>query len=299
MRALFEKIPLQPGESFAFREFHVPRFTMPWHFHPECELTLIVRGRGMRYVGDSIERFQDGDLVLLGANIPHYWWKDADDRRPAHSIVLQFGEQFLGGPFFGLPESASLRRLLAAARRGLAFSGGESRRVAADLARMGALRGWDRLCLLLGLLGRLASFPARRLASAGFSPELDEQDGRRLTAVCRYVNESYAGDVLHRKAATLAGLSPAAFSRFFHKRMGKTFETYIAEIRVGHACRQLMEPDNRIAEAAFANGFNNLSNFNRHFRKLKGMTPREYRRFYEAEISGDPRNSAARQGRAA
>ncbi len=279
MKALFEKIPLGLDEAFAFQEFHVPRFTMPWHFHPECELTLIVRGRGMRYAGDSIARFDDGDLVFLGGNLPHYWWNDGDDRRGAHSVVVQFSAAFEKSALFELREAMEIRRFFLRARRGLLLSGRLRDQIAGDMLRMKTLNGWERLCLLLEILGRLAGQKKPRfLASASFSPELGERDGHRLTTVCRYVNEFYGEKVWHQKAATLAGLSPAAFSRFFHKRMGKTFEAYVTEVRIGHACRHLMEDDASVVELAFACGFNNLSNFNRHFLKLKGMTPRAYRK---------------------
>lgn len=276
MKALYEKIPLVPGESLACREFRTPTFTMPWHFHPECELTLILRGRGTRFVGDSIERFTDGDLVLLGRNLPHYWWKDADDRREAGSVVLQFDETF--SPL-DLPEASRIRALLTTARRGVVFRDGVCREITPKLARLPSLSGWQRLCGVFEILGLMAAArPARLLASAGFAPDLDERDGLRLTEVCRYVNASFAEDISQPHAAGLAGLSPAAFSRYFRKRMGRTFEGYVNEVRIGHASRRLMDSDRTVAEIAFACGFNNLSNFNRHFLRLKGTTPKEYRR---------------------
>src|SRR5271155_545763 len=142
MRALYEKISLRPGESFSYRHFRVPRFEMPWHFHSECELALIVRGRGMRYVGDSIERFEDGDLVLLGSNLPHYWWKDAEDRRGAHSVVIQFEAGVLGGMLSGLPEVAGVRRLVTLSVRGLKFSGGAAREARRQMIKMDGRTGW-------------------------------------------------------------------------------------------------------------------------------------------------------------
>lgn len=278
-KALYEKIPVEPGESLACRAFRTPAFTMPWHFHPECELTLIVQGRGARYIGDSIARFADGDLVFLGSNLPHYWWKDADDLREASSVVLQFGEGIAGGGPFDLPEAGEIRRLLAAARRGIAFDGKAREEIARRLVELPAMKPWPRFCGMLEVLGYMAAAkPWRLLASAGYAPELDENDGRRLTAVSRYVHESFDGPVSQPRAAALAGLSPAAFSRYFHKRMGRTFEAYVNEVRIGHAGRLLRESEKTVAEIAFACGFNNLSNFNRRFLQLKGAPPMKYRR---------------------
>lgn len=285
MRALYENIPLRPGESFCYRDFRLPCFEMPWHFHSECELTWIVRGRGMRYVGDSIERFEDGDLVLLGSNLPHYWWKDAEDFRRAHSIVIQFDADVLGGKLFQVPEAAAIRRLVSLCGRGLKISGKAAGEVEPIMLDMAGRTGWRRLCLLMEVFGLLAAAPeSRPLASVGYAPVLDERDGNRLRAVCKYVNDSYREGIRQIHAAAMAGLSPAAFSRFFHKRMGKTFETYVTEVRVGHACRRLIEEDSTVAEIAYATGFNNLSNFNRHFRKLKGQAPQEYRRSFELRV---------------
>ena len=277
-KALYEKISLDPGRSLACWAFRVPTFTAPWHFHPEWELTLIVKGRGTRYVGDSIGRFSDGDLVFLGSNLPHYWWKDTDDRREACAVVLQFDER-LGGGLFDLPEAAGIRRLLKAARRGLALGGSVGTQVATRLAGLPDCDAWTRICGLLEILGLMAATrPWRYLASAGYAPDLEETDGLRLAVVSRYVQESFAGTISQPHAAALAGLSPAAFSRYFHKRMGRTFETYVNEVRISHASRMLQESEKTVAEIAFACGFNNLSNFNRRFRQFRGTPPTLHRR---------------------
>jgi AraC-like DNA-binding protein len=192
---------------------------------------------------------------------------------------VQFTGNFAGN-LLEMEEARDIRQLLMRAKRGLFLEGRLRDEITRDLFRLKELSGWKKLCLLLEILGRLAGERPRLLGSAGYAPDLDERDGRRLVSVCQYVNESFAESVRHRQAATLAGLSPAAFSRFFHKRMGKTFEAYVTEVRIGHACRRLTEADTQVTEVAFGVGFNNLSNFNRHFRKLKGVSPREYRQSF-------------------
>ena len=280
MRALYEKIPIQPGESFCYRYFKLRRFDLPWHFHRECELTLIVKGRGVRYAGDSLEQFQEGDLVLLGPDLPHYWWSGGQGLGGAHSVVIQFDWDLLRAGLFALPEAEPIRRLIARAARGISFAGDAAERVAGRMIAMEKISGWRRLNQLNEILGMLAEPEARGrlLASAGYAPVLDARDSRRLSAVCKYVNDSDRDEIRQAHAASLAHLSPAAFSRYFHKQMGMTFEAYVVEVRVGHACQRLVERESSIAEIAFATGFNNLSNFNRHFRRLKGISPREYRR---------------------
>ncbi len=288
MPAVHETIPLLPGESFACRRFRVRRFEMPWHLHPECELTLIVKGRGTRFVGDSVERFADGDLVLLGPNLPHYWWSDRDNRCSSESIVAQYNMDFMGTAFLDLPESKVLRRLLAASGRGLHFPA--SLPTASKLADLVELTDWSKLQLLLEILGELAyRADGRLLASLAYAADPVQQNDNRIVKACRYVQSGYNGEIRQPEAARLVGMTPAAFSRFFRKHMRRTFESYVTEVRIGHACRLLIDTGQTVAETAFAAGFNNLANFNRHFRRLKGTSPREYRLQHAtpSAISGD------------
>ncbi len=283
-RAFLEKVPLLPGCSFACREFKLARFTTPLHFHPEIELTLIVAGRGLRYVGDSIGSFHDGDLVLLGSNLSHYWWNDAADRRHAHSIVVQFPPDIVDGGGRTWPEANGLRRLFARAARGLQFTGEARRQIAAKMMPLPRLPPWRRLVSLLHILGEAAdSRESRTLSSAGFTPVADANGGERMAAACRYIHDQFTDEIRQPEAARRASLSPAAFSRYFHRHMGKTFEAYVNEVRIGHVCRLLLESNMTIAEAAYAVGYNNLANFNRRFRSISGRTPSKFRAAHRRE----------------
>ena len=251
---------------------------MPWHFHPEYELTHIVSGQGTRHVGDSVERFGPGDLVLLGPDLPHYWWQDAC-QSPGQAVVLQFSTAAPGADFWELPECRTVRALLARAQRGVVFGPGEgTMRGVPVLHGMAGAQGWRRMRALLEVLGALADTgDYRLLASSGFAPALKVGDRTRMEAVCGYVNAAFPETISHARAARLAGLSPSAFSRFFRQRAGKTFEAYVNEVRIGHACRHLGDTDLSVTEIAFRVGFNNLSNFNRRFRRIAGMPPMCYR----------------------
>jgi AraC-like DNA-binding protein len=278
MRALLEKVALRPGESFACRTYRLPRFDSPWHFHPECELTLIESSHGLRFVGDSIERFEPGDLVLLGRNLPHYWSNPPEWRGPAGSLVIQFPEELLGPDWLATPEFGAVRRLLRRAERGLRFAGRPARRAAEQMRALAGLAPLPRLLALLELLHELAAAPARPLASAGFAPVLHTADAGRLGRVLDYVNAAAAAGVQQREAARRAGLSPAAFSRYFRKKMGRTFEAFVNEVRVGRICRALIEePEHTVAQIAYAAGYNSLANFNRQFRRRTGLAPVAYR----------------------
>jgi len=282
MRALFEKVTPPAQESFFCKEFLCPRFESPWHFHPECELTLIVESSGRRFVGDHIATFQEGDLVLLGPDLPHFWYSEPATDQRAHSVVTLFRLDFLGAEFLGKAELGPIRRLLAKAARGLQITGLTQKKLLAPIRKLPRLSGMPRLLGLLSVLDALARAPGRDLqplSSAGFIPLLDPLDEPRMNRVLGYINREFGACHLNQpEAARLANLTPAAFSRFFKRKTGKSFSTFVNEVRVGHACKLLLESELNSTEICFASGFGNVSNFNRRFRKLKETTPSEYRR---------------------
>jgi AraC-like DNA-binding protein len=291
MRALYEKIDTPENHSLLCRCFKVDRFSAPWHFHPECELTFIVSSSGLRHVGDSIEPFAEGDLVLLGANTPHFWKNDeAGGKRPrqkACSIVVQFREDFLGVDFWRKPELEPIARLLRLAKRGLKFTGATQKQAGALLQKLVRDNGARQLIGLLSILDILArSRQARPLSSVGFLPALDLFDAERINLVHRHVYARLAEPIYQPQVASLVHMSPASFSRFFRQKTGRTFSAFVNEVRVGRAARLLTEENMNITEACYASGFENLSNFNRRFRAIKSMTPREFAAHFAGVAAG-------------
>jgi AraC-like DNA-binding protein len=281
-RASFEKVHKKPGRSFAFREFDLPRFDSPWHFHPEIELTLVLAGTGRRFVGDHIEDFEPGDLVLVGSELPHYWHSEPDrqgqtDR--AHSLVFQFLPNFLGNKFMELPELDGISRLFRQASRGLRFIGQTRDRVAEIICSMELRAGPDQLLGLLEILNVLSnSTEVQILASNGFAPCFDDRAEERINRSQAYILEHLEEPIRLEDVAAHVNMSPSAFSRYFKKIMGKTFSHFVNELRIGQACRALLETERSIAEIAFESGYNNLSNFNRRFQELRGINPRRFRK---------------------
>ena len=284
-KAEFELVPKSELYSFAVREFKVPAFASPWHFHPECELTYIVQSTGKRFVGDSLLPFGPGDLVLLGSNLPHYWRNDSPAKNAksfAHSLVIQFREECLGADFLSRPELDGVRKLLLWARRGLRFNGKACAPVSAIMSRMAERGGLERLIDLLNIFKLLLEADDRHvLSSPGFSPFLDEFAGQRINRAYQYIFDHFSASLDREAIASGAGMSLSAFCHYFKRVTGRTLSDFINEVRVGHASKLLIDTDQTISEIAYASGYESLSNFNRRFHELTGLSPKEYRRQHQ------------------
>lgn len=279
MLAALEKVVPPPGRSLAWDTFDLASFPYRWHFHPEHELTLITAGCGRRFVGDSIEPFEAGDLVLLGPHLPHTWHSTPGRGQRSSAVVVRFGSDVLGTGFLERAECGRLQRLLASASRGLVFSGPAAREVGGRMIGLGAAAPLDRLLALPALLDRLAERGAPRpLSSLEWDAAPPSRDAKRIDRACRHIMQHFAEPLSLASVAGVVRLSPAGFSRFFRRMTGRTFVGWLAEVRIGHACRLLAQTDLSVLEIAFESGFGNLSNFNRAFRRLRGRTPRDWRR---------------------
>lgn len=268
-----ELIPVGPGESLVARRFVVDDLPFHWHQHPELELTLIVRGRGLRAVGDAVAEFGPGDCLLLGAELPHTW-ATHEGGGPLESLVIQFGAGLLGRQWLEAAEARPLAALFAAAARGVDCTGlGCGEEVAEVVA---APPGPVRLARLLAVLARIAAQPHLKWVARGAwtAPRADEERWARVLAI---IHERAAAPLTQRAVAQRVGLSPSSFARGFRRRLGCTFRSYLAQVRIGIAARLLLESPRPVAAVAQAAGFANLAAFNRRFRAAHGCTPRAFR----------------------
>jgi AraC-like DNA-binding protein len=275
--AVFEQIETASEVSWKVHRRAEERFDFHWHFHPEYELTFITSGTGRRFIGDSIEEYTPGDLVLTGPDLPHTY---ASHEGPtlAEAVVVQFQRDFLGRKLFSVPDLTPIGKMLDRASTGLCFPAPRRAAIDAALGGLPERPGPERTIDLLHALLRLArSHNIRQLASPGYRPTLNHATRDRLDDVCHYLHAHYSGPVVLDEVARVAHLSPAACSRFIRRTMGRTLTEYLNELRIGAACRFLAETDRQVAEIATACGYPNLANFNRQFRKVKGMTPGAYR----------------------
>lgn len=255
-----------------------------WHYHPEFELTLTLNSRGQRYIGDHIGRYDDGDLVLLGPNLPHTWCSAdrIDPAQPHIALVMWFTPDW-ARPLTGtLTELKAVEPMLAASGRGLVFSAASAADVRPLVESLPGLDPPSRVIRLIEILSRLArrgeyqplASPAAD-AMAAASPDRD-----RISRVLDHLHAHYREEVTIADLAGIACLSISGFHRLFRRHTSLTVSDYLAQLRIGRACALLINSQLPVAHVADEAGYSNLSHFNRQFRALKGMTPREFRRSF-------------------
>jgi AraC-like DNA-binding protein/mannose-6-phosphate isomerase-like protein (cupin superfamily) len=282
MKIMHEHIDFPGRSPVKVKLREMPHFTYPWHFHPEYELLYVINGSGTRFVADSIEEFQSGDLTLIGSNLPHFWRSDekylnSEGKLRIKYIVIQFPNDFLKEEITKYPEYNLIGELLERAARGIRFSLEFTKKVSRKIDRLSKLSGFKRIVALQELLQILAKTKDYRLL-AGELYQLDNHDFKslRLNKVIQFLNTNYQHKIELKMIAEIANLHPAAFCRFFKENTGKSLSEYVNHMRISYACRLIIEGKLSISQISFESGFNNLSNFNRSFKKNTGFTPTNY-----------------------
>lgn len=279
---------LEPvAASFTVKELMESHFDPNWHFHPHYQLFLVEEGTGTRFIGDSIKPFGPGDLVFLGPNLPHLWrsdqaYFDKQSKLRTKGIVVYFTGDFLGTTFFEQQEMAPLRQLLGHARQGLEWTGPTRSRAAAALRHLAVQPiTFGRILSLLTLLNDLSyATDYQYLTSAGYTNTVKPTETDRMQLVHDYVLGHFPDDLSLDTVADLAGMTSPAFCRYFKARANKTFSEFVSEVRIGHACKLLMNGKLSITQISFESGFRTLSNFNRQFKDITGQTPSTYVKTY-------------------
>ncbi|MFC4312062.1 helix-turn-helix domain-containing protein [Steroidobacter flavus] len=286
MKPNFETVQSDVDSSFRSIRFTCASFAEDhsWHYHPEFELTWIIRSEGTRFIGDSIAPYRADDLVLIGPNLPHCYHDEpaAIGGNPGPDlIVLQFRPEIFGTEFLGLPEARRINELLLASKRGLHVQGETSARVRDLMLLTLKKRGMPRLMCLLEILQTLTDGRRnlRSLASADhhIDNDITQTHRDRIELIHRYVRENLARQISQREIAALVNLTPQPFSRFYRKATGQTFVRFVNTLRINAVCRWLVETDDGITSIAMNCGYNNIAHFNRQFIALRGMTPRQFR----------------------
>ena len=282
-KAQFEKIATPEGGSWRLFDRRLEALPFEWHYHPEFELTLTLNSRGRRYVGDHIASYDDGDLVLVGSNLPHTWHSHerVDEHLPHRALVLWFSGEWLGRLTGACIELAAVEKLLAQAARGVAFSPRVAPAARARIEAMVEAPPAARLVGLIELLTLLAGDGGRvLLAAPGLAPPAPvEPQGRgRIERILADIHAGYRDVMRVPDLAARAAVSTSSFHRLFKRATGMTLTDYVTRLRIGQACALLASSDHPVAWIADAVGYRSLANFNRQFLARKGVTPRAFRR---------------------
>ena len=283
MKIMHEHLSFRGNNSFNIKWDDFPHFTFPWHFHQELELVYVIKSFGKRFVGDHVEDFHDGDLVLLGSNLPHFWKNDEvffknDPNYQVNAIVIHFPADFFSHQIESYPEFHLIRKLLIRAVRGISFSLQVSGRLDIKFKRLLKLKGLERTLQFIKILNQLAHTKDYKLLAGEICrTDLYDWSSSRLDKVMHIINANYRQQIRLEVVAGHIGMNPSAFSRYFKEKTGKSFTEFVNEMRIGYACKLLLEGKQTVSQICFESGFNNLSNFNRCFKKMILMPPVHYR----------------------
>lgn len=282
IRASFESIKPNDKSSFLVNNFALEKFTAPYHFHPEFELTLITAGTGTRFVGKSIQAYGAGDLVLLGPDLPHCWKSEdiVKGELRSHSVLVQFESTFLGPAFFERPELASISELFRRSACGIRFLGDT---VADATGLMKSLsREEDRFRRMIGLLEILEMLANSRqyelLDTDGTMGLSKPGEQERISIALAYVVENFRDKVVLEKVASAVSMSESAFCKYFKRVTGKTFVETVTDYRIHFAREQLLMSERSMTDIAFDSGFGDLSHFYKVFRRRMKISPLQYRK---------------------
>ena len=282
MKPLLLKVGESDLSSFDIRHERSPYFDNPWHYHPEFELALVLKSSGLRFIGDNIEPFTANDLVLLGANLPHYWRNEEchyqSQKKAAEAIILRFRLEAWGRGLLEAPEMRPIYELMKQAARGIHFSLETAEAVTPLLHDILSHQGPERLIGWLRVFTLLARAEGTRLLSGkSFGGQNPAQDSGRMQQVLGYLQENLGEEIRLDDIAELANMNKAAFCRYFKQQTNKTFTEVVNELRIQSACQRLLESSDDINLIAFRCGFRDISYFNQVFKARKGVSPSGFR----------------------
>lgn len=279
---LKEITPLTQSDCFTLFTRVKSEFDFPLHYHEEYELNFISNAKGAkRVVGDHLEEIDELELVLVGSNLQHAWFSHKCTSKEITEITVQFHKDLFDEKFLNRNQLSFIRSMLEKSSRGILFSKETILQLMPRIKALDKLHGFDSMLELMSILHDLSTSRNMRLLSdASFNSNQNEPmnyHSRRIEKTLEYMNKNFDKQISLSDVAKLANMSDVSFSRFFKQRTGNTFVENQTQIRLGHASRMLIDTTQSVAEIAYHCGFNNISNFNRIFKKKKGCTPKEFR----------------------
>lgn len=282
MKVVAFNVPKVKREAFRFQEDGGSHFYDQLHQHAEIQIMLILLGEGTLIAGDYVGRFGPGDLYVIGSGQPHVFRNDKNyyqrnTRLKVKAFSIYFNEQYWGDSFWQLEEMKLIRKFSGKVSRGLEIKGKSKTEIVADLHRLKGTQGIEKLILFLSMLKKCSEAKETKpLAVSGMVSGFNPEEGKRMNAIISFTFRESHRKIYIREAAEIANLSTEAFCRYFKLHTQKTYTSFLNELRVSNACQLLMNSDRSIQEVCYQAGFNNLSNFNRIFKRVTGKSPSHY-----------------------
>jgi AraC-like DNA-binding protein len=286
MPAQFEKILEKKDESFFIGIFQDNLEKSSWHYHNNFEISFITEGSGKRIVADSIEEFQPGDLAFIGPNLPHVWIADKEIRvlskRTLEMVFLQFTMNVLPPQLLLLPEFSNVKKALDFSERGIQIIGDTLNQVSELMLQLPYLKSFERMLYFFSLMDIIGKSDTNLpLASKEYLKKRFTTGNKRIATIHEYLMKNYREEINLMKLADLVNMAEGSLCRFFKSNMGMTLFEYLNKIKTEFACKLLMDPDLSIMEVCLDSGFNNISHFNKQFKKATGLPPSEYRKRFK------------------
>ena len=248
-----------------------------WHFHPEIELVYVNKGKGKTHIGNHLSYFNNSQLLLIGANLPHNGFTDRLTTNGSETLV-QFKPEFLGDTFFETPEMKPIHILFEKAKKGIVFGVKTKQKLGIKIEKLTEKKGFKQVLILLEILHTLSKSEDYTILNAdGFAFEAQPQNNNKIDEIFKYINENFNQHISLDEIAGLVSMTVPAFCRFFKKSTGKTFTKLVNEYRVVHATKLLSESQSSITDICFECGFNNFSHFNKLFKEFTGKSASKYR----------------------
>ncbi len=285
----YRLIAPQANRSFVFKWEHFD-LTTRWHYHPEIELIYFIEGKTTGVIGDGFQHFEEGDLVILGANFPHVLQENREFARQypdnlPFGLIIQFTEEFLGKDFFQKPELNAVKHLLKKASRGLQFKNRTIAKVSPMLLDMHKCTESRKLLSLLEVLITLSETDDTQYMTSKDYAYDHTQDEDRMHTINQYVYSHFADKISIADIADVANMTETSFCRYFKTRTLKNFTRYLNEIRIAYACRLLSDVHYSVTHVCFESGFNNLSYFTRQFKAIMKMSPQQYQKWKRSIVT--------------
>jgi AraC-like DNA-binding protein len=285
MKAHYKHIHCESNLFYCELQENKKKFNYPWHFHPEYELTFILSGQGVRYVGNNTENFFSDDLVLLGPNLPHTWI-NFDKKDSAKAIVVYIKNEFVDKTWMSSYELESINKLLKLSEKGIKFDKSIAQNLKSELHKLLNVPPFEKLVTLLSILQYLAHVEQFQiLCTQGFANELSPTNNERINKVYKYIQNNFDRKITLKDVADEVCMTEGYFSRFFSKVMKKSFFSFLNEYKINRACKLLIETDKQVFEICYASGFESIPFFYRQFKKFKNCEPKAYRLRYQKMAS--------------